>query len=86
MATYTQRGSVTVDAFQWNGGVIVVSNLPIWARRLPLQVCGIALDVPVGLARGVSGTLPANPTDWVYLGPDGSVNVMTNAQFTLLYS
>ena len=86
MATYTQKGAITVDAFQWNGGPLVVSNLPIWARRLALQQSGSVLDVPVGLAKGANGVLPANPTDWVYQAPDGSINVTTNAHFTALYA
>jgi hypothetical protein len=80
MATYTQIGSVTVDAFQWNGVDLV--NVPIWAAQLDMQISGTSLCVPMG-QRSVVG---ACPTDWVYQGPDGSINVMTNAQFTALYA
>jgi hypothetical protein len=85
MATYTQLGSITIDAFQWNDGALSTYNLPIWAKRLALQQSGSTLCVPVGVAKGNGGVLPANPTDWVYLAPDGSVHVVTNAYFVSLY-
>lgn len=80
MTTYTQKGSVTIDAFQWNGGTGIPTNLPYWTKNLALHNSSGDLHVPTS-----SGTLVAKSTDWVYRGPDGSVNVMTNAHFVKLY-
>jgi hypothetical protein len=82
MATYTQLGSITIDAFQWNGPPLVISNLPIWARKLPLLISGgTDLCVPT-TGRTV---LAAHVTDWVFQAPDGSIHVVSNAYFVSLY-
>lgn len=82
MATHTQRGSVTVDAFQWIGGKLSSYTLPSWALRLSLQVPGDGyLHVP-----SRNGILRAGISDWVVQSPDGGVDIHTNASFVLLYS
>jgi hypothetical protein len=80
MATYTQIGSVTVEAFQWRGGALSSYALPVWAKRLALHASGDTLCVP-----SRCGTLGANKMDWVVQGADGGIDVVPNAHFTLLY-
>lgn len=88
MTTHTQKGSVSVDAYQWLGGTATVASFTsgatvgTWLKRLALHTPGDgSLHVPTTV-----GTLRANPTDWVALHPDGSVSVLPNATFTSLYN
>jgi hypothetical protein len=82
MTIHTQRGSVTVDAFQWLGGKLSTYTLPGFAMRLALQVPGDGyLHVP-----SHSGVARAGITDWVVLSPDGNVDILTASAFALLYS
>lgn len=85
MAAHTQKGSVSIDAFQWTGGTgatLVAMTLPIWAKRLALHAPGDgSLSVP-----SRSGTEKANATDWVLQDADGSITIMANSVFTLLYN
>ena len=81
MATYTQNGSVTVDAFQWKGGLLSSYALPVWAKRIALHAPGDgSLHVP---AR--SGTARAAATDWIVQGADGGIDVVPASHFSLLY-
>jgi len=84
MATHTQKGGVSIDAFQWSGGLLTAaaSTLPIWAKRLALHSPGDGtLHVP-----SRSGTEKANATDWVIQDADGSITIIPNSVFTLLYN
>ena len=82
MATHTQRGGVSVDAFQWTGGVLVLHSLPAWAQLLALHTPGDgSLIVPIR-----TGTARAVATDWVLRSTDGGVEVIPNASFTALYT
>ena len=79
MAIYTQKGSVTINAFQWAGQAL--SSLPAWSKLYRLHPSDGNLCVPTRL-----GTESARNGDWVVLDADGSVTVMPNAAFTKLYS
>ena len=77
----TQRGSITVQAFQWKGGVMSSYTLANWAKQLALHTPGDGtLHVP-----SRNGTLSAKNTDWIVQGADGGVDVMPNAHFVALY-
>ena len=79
--TFTQRGSVTVQAFQWNGGVLSSYTLANWAKQLALHTPGDgSLHVPTR-----SGVMAAKKTDWVVQGVDGGIDVVPNSHFVLLY-
>lgn len=81
MATHTQIGSVTVDAFQWNGGTLAAATLPGWAAALALQTPGDGtLDVPT-----TRGTFKAGIGDWVIRYASGETEIVSNATFVLLY-
>lgn len=87
MASHTQKGSVSLLAFQWTQGATIASVVAAnpqetWIRSLPFHTPGDGtLHVPTW-----QGTTRANPTDWVIKNPDGTVQVLTNSQFTTLYS
>lgn len=83
MSVYTQKGSVQVDAFQYTGGLLpTYVNLPIWAKRIALHTPGDdTLHVPTR-----SGVEQAKKTDWVVQDADGSILVVPNKSFILLYS
>ena len=83
MATHTQVGGVTVDAFQWNGGTIAAAALPAWTKQLAMQTPGDGtLHVPESTSRG---TCRANTGDWVVRTTNGHVDIMSNTTFVLLY-
>jgi hypothetical protein len=82
MATKTQIGSVTVDAFQWLGGTIAGTSLPIWAKKLYLHTPGDgSLHVPTA-----RGTFRALSTDWVMQTTTGDILIMSNVHFTAYYA
>ena len=82
MAAHTQKGSVVVDAFQWNGGTIAAATLPVWAKQLALHTPGDgSLHVP-----SARGTFKANPTDWVVQISTGQLHVLSAASFAVLYA
>ena len=81
VSAYTQIGGVGIDAFQWNGGLLSATVLPIWAKHLSLHTPGDGtLHVPCR-----NGTLAAQKTDWVIQGADGGVDIMPNSHFVKLY-
>lgn len=82
MAIHTQRGSVTVDAFQWLGGKLSSYTLPGWAVRLALHTPG---DNYLHVSSHGS-TLRASVTDWVVQSADGGIDIHTASNFNLLYS
>lgn len=83
MSVYIQKGGVQIDAFQYMGGLLPsYVSLPIWAKRLALHTPGDdTLHVPTR-----SGTERANKTDWVVQDADGSIQIIPNKSFVLLYS
>jgi hypothetical protein len=85
MATHTQKGGVTVDAFQWPGGTLATAAptlLPVWAKQLALHSPGDGtLDVPTP-----RGTFAAKPTDWIVRASTGDVSILSAAQFGVLYA
>jgi len=85
MTTYTQKGSVTVEAFHWQGGTLAAaaSTLPSWAKSMALHTPGDGtLHVPVT----AGGTLAAHIGDWVVRYTNGIIVIIDNATFTALYS
>lgn len=84
MATHTQIGSVTVDAFQWNGGTIAAANLPAWTKNLALQTPGDGtLHIPESPSRG---TCRVNIGDWVVRTSNGHIDMMSATTFNILYT
>lgn len=80
--THTQRGSVTVDAYQWTGGQLYNLVLPGWLRQLAIHTPGNSyLHVPTR-----NGGAQAKVGDWIVKDADGSVTIMSNTAFTDLYS
>ncbi len=81
MATHTQIGGMTIDAFQWLGGTMAAANLPTWTEVVALQTPGDGtLDVPTSW-----GTFKAGINDWVIHYPTGDIGTMSNTLFTALY-
>jgi hypothetical protein len=82
--TFSQRASVTVEAFQWDGTDLAAYDpdlLPGWLSSLSLNSPAAgALAIPVG--RGVDRL---NPGDWLLHHTDGSLSIMTDTQFSDLY-
>lgn len=86
MALHTQKGTGTVDAFQWLGGILNTSlvTLPIWAKQIALHSPG---DGSLHVPAGAFGTLRANSTDWVIQNPgNGQVTVLTAVAFAAAYN
>jgi hypothetical protein len=84
MTTKTQKGSVTVDAYQWTTSSTLTALRAAcpWAWYLAFHTPGDgSLHVPTSY-----GVTKANPTDWIHRTSDGTVDVINNAAFTLLYS
>lgn len=83
MAAHTTK-TVSLDAFQWNGGTIAAANFPFWAKLLAFHTPGDGgLCVPSTTGRG---TEVARPTDWVVQLSDGEPLVLSNAEFNVLFS
>ncbi len=88
MVAHVQKGSVSIDAFQWLGGTLSTSTvtLPVWAKLLALHSPGDGtLHVPCGPGQG---TQAANPTDWVIqtTGASTVIDILPNSLFTVLYN
>jgi hypothetical protein len=88
LVAHVQKGSISVDAFQWLGGTLSTSTvvLPIWAKQLALHSPGDGtLHVPCGPGQG---TLAANPTDWVVQTSPGStiIDILPNSLFTVMFN
>ena len=82
MAVHTQKGTGSVDAFQWMGGLLSSYALPSWAKNLFLHTPGDnSLHVPVR-----TGVEAARVTDSVLKDADGTINIMTAANFAVLYN
>ena len=85
MATHAQKGSVSVDAVQWTGGTLAsfLSSGPYWLKNMALHTPGDGtLHVPIPRF----GTLNVLNTEWIVKCPDGSLTILTNLEFTALYS
>jgi len=84
MANHTQVGSVTVDAFQWTGGTIAGTVMPVWAKQLALHTPGDgSLHIPTGTKWG---TIKADAGDWVVRVSSGHIEAMSAATFATLYA
>ena len=82
MAAHTQIGSAAVDAFQWLGGTIAGTAMPVWAKRLFLHTPGdgsLHIPTPRGTFRALSG-------DWVVQKTTGEIQIMSPATFAAYYS
>lgn len=78
MASYTQIGSVAVQAFQWTGQAF--TSLPAFAKALFLHRSSDDLHVP-----SRTGTHAVKINQWVVQHPDGIVDILSNSAFTALY-
>jgi len=78
-----------VLAFQWTAtstiaAVRAAAPSENWLWRTSFHAPGDgSLHVPTGTAMG---TLRANPTDWVLLNGDGTIDVMPHSVFNAQYS
>lgn len=83
MAAHTQKGGVTINAFQWlNTTITAVHAANVWAASL-------SMSTPDGRNLHVqcyNGTLAVPQGDWVVQQPNGEIVAMSAAQFTQLYS
>jgi hypothetical protein len=86
VAVHTQKGSITVDAFQWLGGTLSTSSvvLPIWAKQIALHSPG---DGTLHVPCPGQGTQAANPTDWVVFTTGvGFIDILPATTFSTLYA
>jgi hypothetical protein len=82
MASHSQAGSKTVDAFQWVGPTLASTTFPVWAKRLALHTPGDgSLHVPTP-----NGTFRMLPGEWAMQMTTGDIRFMTNAEFVAYYS
>ena len=88
MASHAQKGSISVDAFQWTASstltaVIAANPQAGWIRHLAFQPQSDGtLIVPVSSG----GTQLCRVGDWVVWHPDGVVDVVAATTFASLYS
>ena len=75
--------------FQWTAtstiaGVRAAAPSENWLWKVSFHAPGDgSLHVPTNTAMG---TLRANPTDWVFITSDGTIDVLSNTVFTALYT
>lgn len=83
MAAHISK-TVTLDAFQWNGGTLAAAGFPFWATLLAFHTPGDgSLHVPSTTGRG---TEAAKPTEWVVRMTSGEPHVLSNTDFNALFN